>query len=58
MGKPEGERMRERLILKWEGDIRMDVKEIKWEDVEWIDLPRNCGKWQAVVNIVMKLQSP
>jgi hypothetical protein len=36
-------------------DIGMDIKEIKWEDVDWIDLLRNCGKWQAVVNTVMKL---
>jgi hypothetical protein len=58
LGKPEGERMRERRILKWEDGIRMDLKEIKWEDVDWIDLPRNCSKWQAVLNIVMKLQYP
>jgi hypothetical protein len=28
VGKPEGEGMRERRILKWEDDIRMDLKEI------------------------------
>jgi len=38
------ERLRERRILKWENDIGMDIKEIKWEDVDWIDLLRNCGK--------------
>jgi len=52
------ERLRERRILKWENDIGMDIKEIKWEDVDWIDLLRNCGKWQAAVNTVMKRQSP
>jgi len=36
----------------------MNLKEIKWEDADWIDLPRNCGKWHAVVNIVMKFQYP
>jgi hypothetical protein len=44
VGKPEGERMRERRIFKWEDDIRIYLKEIEWEDVDWIDLPRNCGK--------------
>jgi hypothetical protein len=58
VGKPEEERMRERRILKWEDDIRMDLEETKWEDVDWTDVPRNCGKWQDVVNIEIKLQSP
>jgi hypothetical protein len=38
VGKPEGERMLERRILEWKDGIRMDLKEIKWEDVDWIDL--------------------
>lgn len=50
--------MRETRILKQEYGIRMNLKEIKWEDADWIDLPRNCGKWHAVVNIVMKFQYP
>lgn len=58
MGKSERKRMLERRILKWEDDIKMDLKETKWEDLDWIDLPRNCGKWRVVVNIVMKLQFP
>jgi hypothetical protein len=44
VGKPEGERLLERHIPEWEDDIKTDLKEIKWEDIDWIDEPRNCGK--------------
>jgi hypothetical protein len=43
VGKPEGERILERHIPEWE-DIKTDLKEIKWEDIDWINQPRNCGK--------------
>jgi hypothetical protein len=31
------------------GYIKMDLKEIGRKDVDWIDLPPDRGKWQAVV---------
>ena len=34
----------------------MDVKEIGWEGVDWIDLAQDRDKWQAVVNTVKNLQ--
>jgi hypothetical protein len=33
-------------------------KEIGCEDMDWIDLAQDMGKWQAAVNTVMKLQVP
>jgi hypothetical protein len=34
MGKPDGARPLERLRHRWEGNIKMNVKGIDWEDVE------------------------
>jgi hypothetical protein len=34
--KPEGKRPLGRLVRRCEDDIRLDLKEIGWEDVDWI----------------------
>jgi hypothetical protein len=42
VGKPEGKRPLERSGRRWEDGIRMDLREIGWEVVEWILLaPRS-----------------
>jgi len=36
--KPNGKRTLRRPRCIWEGNIRMDLREIGWEDVDWIHL--------------------
>ena len=36
----------------------MFLKDIKWNDMEWIYLGEDRDKWWAVVNIVTKLWVP
>jgi hypothetical protein len=38
VGKPEGKRPHGRPRHRWENNIRMDLTEIRWEDVDWIHL--------------------
>jgi hypothetical protein len=38
MGKPEGKRPLERPRHRWKDGIRMDLSEIGWGSVEWIQL--------------------
>jgi hypothetical protein len=38
VGKSEGKRSLGRSRLRWENKIRMDIREIGWEDVNWIHL--------------------
>jgi hypothetical protein len=38
--------------------MKMDLKEIGWEGVDWIHLAQDRDQWQAFVNIVMNLQVP
>jgi hypothetical protein len=38
VGKPEGKRPLGRTRYGWEDNIRIDVREIVWEGVDWIHL--------------------
>jgi hypothetical protein len=55
VGKPEGKRPLERPKHRW-GGIKMDLREIGWEGVEWIHLAQDRDRWRALVNVVMNLQ--
>jgi hypothetical protein len=50
VGKPEGKRPLERPRHRWENGIRMDLREISWWSVEWIQLAQDRDRWRAVVN--------
>jgi hypothetical protein len=39
-----------RPIHRWE-NIKMDLKEIGLEGIDWINLDEGKDKWQAVVNL-------
>jgi hypothetical protein len=34
----------------------MDLQEVGWGDVDWIDMAQDRDKWRAVVNAVMNLR--
>jgi hypothetical protein len=56
--KPEGKRPRERPKRRWVDRIRMDLREIGWVGVDWINLAQDRDQWRALVNTVMNLQVP
>jgi hypothetical protein len=56
VGKPEGKRPLGRPRHRWEDGIRMDLREIVWGSVEWIQLAQDRDQWQALVNTVMNLR--
>jgi hypothetical protein len=58
LGKPEGKRPLGRPRRRWKNIIRMDLKEIEWGGIDWIDLAQNRDQWRALVNTVMKLRVP
>jgi hypothetical protein len=43
---------------RWEDNIRMDLTEIGFGDVDWIHLAQDRDRWQALVNMVMNLRVP
>jgi hypothetical protein len=56
VGKPEGKRPLGRPRRKWEDGIRMDLREIGLEGVDWIRLVQDRDRWRAIVSAVMSLQ--
>jgi hypothetical protein len=54
--KPEGKRPLGRPRRRWKDGIRMNLRDIGWEDVEWVQLAQNRGRWGAVVKAVMNLR--
>jgi hypothetical protein len=58
MGKPEGNRPLGRPRRKWVDNIRMDLGEVGWDDVDWIGLAKDRNRWRALVNSVLKLRVP
>jgi hypothetical protein len=36
VGEPERKRPFGRPICRWKDDIEMDIREIEWEDVDWM----------------------
>jgi hypothetical protein len=58
VGKPEGKRPLGRPRRRWVDNIKMDLREIGWGGVDWIDLAQDRDQWRALVNMVMDLQIP
>jgi hypothetical protein len=55
--KPEGKRPLGRYRRRWECNIRIDLRDIGWEGVDWIHLAQERGQWRALANTVMNLQA-
>jgi hypothetical protein len=58
VGKPEGKRPLGRPRRRWEDNIRMNLREIGWGGIDWIDLIQDRDHWRALVNTVMNLRVP
>jgi hypothetical protein len=56
--KLEGKRQLGRLRLRWEDNIRMDVRKIGWECADWIYVAQDRDQWRAVVNTIVNLRFP
>jgi hypothetical protein len=56
VGKPEGRRQLERPRHRWEDNIRMDLREVRWVDVDWIGLAQDRNRWRALLNLVLNVQ--
>jgi hypothetical protein len=54
VGKPEGRRP----LGRWEDNIKMDLREIGFGDVDCIHLAQDRDRCRALVNTVMNLRVP
>jgi hypothetical protein len=46
VGKPEGKRPLGRPRRRWVDNIRMDLGEMGWSDVDWIGLAQDRKRWR------------
>jgi hypothetical protein len=58
VGKPGGKRPLGRPRRRWVDNIKVDLREIGWDGVDWIDLAQDKDQWRALMNMVMNLRVP
>jgi hypothetical protein len=56
--KPEGKRSLGLPRRGWVDNNKMDLREIGWDGMNWIDLAQDRDQSMAVVNTVMNLRVP
>jgi hypothetical protein len=57
-GKPERERPLGRPSRRWVDNIKMDLREIGWDGVDWIGMAQDRDHWRVLVNTVLNLLVP
>jgi len=55
VGKPEGKRPFGILRHRWEDNIKVDLQEVGYEGMDWIELAQDRDRWWALVNVVINL---
>jgi hypothetical protein len=58
VGKPEGKRPLGRQRRRLVDNSKMDLREIGWDGMDWIDLVQDRDRWKALVNTVINLRVP
>jgi hypothetical protein len=58
VGKPEGKRPLDRPRRRWVDNIKIGLRAIGWNSVDWIDLAQDREQWRALVNTVINLRIP
>jgi hypothetical protein len=58
VGRPEGKRPLGRPRRRWEDNIKMDLREIRIDEANWIQLVQDRVQWRNCVNTVMNLRVP
>jgi hypothetical protein len=58
VGKPDGMKPLGRPRRRWVDNIRLDLGEVGWGDVDWIGLAKERNRWRALVNSVLNLLVP
>jgi hypothetical protein len=58
VGKPEGKRPLGRPRRRWMDNNNMDLGEVEWYGMNWIDVAQDRHPWRAFMNTVMNLRVP
>jgi hypothetical protein len=58
VGKPEEKRPPVRTRRRWVDNIKIDLREIEWDGMDWFDLAQDRDQWRALVSTAMNLRVP
>jgi transposase len=58
VGEPEGKRPLGTPRRRWVDNSKVDLREVGWGGIDWIDVSRDGDQWRALVNTVMNLWVP
>jgi hypothetical protein len=58
VGKPEGKRSLGRLRRRWQDNIKVELQEVGYGGMDWIELAQDSDRWGAPVNAVMNFRAP
>ena len=57
VGKTEGKRPLGRPRRRWEDNIKMNLREVRWGG-DWMESAQDRVRWRALVNTVMNFRVP
>jgi hypothetical protein len=43
---------------RWEDNIKMDIQEVRWGAMDWIEVALDMDRWRSLVNAVMNFRVP
>jgi hypothetical protein len=58
VGTPEGKNPMGRPRRRWENSIKVDLREVGCEGMDWIELAQDRDSWRAIVHVVVNLRGP
>jgi hypothetical protein len=58
VGNSDGNRPLGRPRRRWVDNIKRNLGEVEWGDVDWIGLAKDRNRWRAVVNSVLNFRVP
>jgi hypothetical protein len=55
VGKPKGKRLLKGSRCRGVDNIKMDLREIEWDGIDWLNLAQDRDQWRSIFNTVMEL---
>jgi hypothetical protein len=58
VGRDEGKRPVGKARPRWGDNIKLDLQEVGYGGMDWIEVAQHRDRWRAGVNVVMNLRIP